>query len=881
MLPDSIVGCYAQYKEDTKVFTTWLGQAARACGYKLEAEKAPSMSPQAPGPSQRLKGKARKAAKEEEKQKATEKGYKDEVNIVKYAVTTEQLLLQADLVYNNKANIRIPSAIKDSLKRAINMRRRCSDWYEETNQNNERIKNGHRRFIEVLETVLEKLDANANQENIKGNRKTGAKPARADKASIELQNRFSQLTVDEIDNSFDLTATQVAISTTKQAKGQQPRSVDVFELEAEKELDNIFAIFCFLEYSHRIKDHVEQAWDDHRSGTISFVAASIITHAAMCGIRREEEDVCAIVFSKEPNDVGFIKMLQAMSPVLFKLEGPVSNEKFQPVNPDTLSAFGFLFTPFILLKAITTPNDPWPPHITPLSLLQLMEPETRDLPEIKNEIQQDQILSQLLVAMAEMDLIEKHLVELGNDTPSLGNSTQEDIFTSTMRPLWKGKMTVASIVASQIILDVLEINDYAPAFHEKLMDFHAYAHESLDFGRLEDGQILTARHIKWPQSSINLLLEIYEALLLIRCAGPEGPRENIPHEALTYENAHVMVKTLFECDCKKKGIELGSPEELSEKIRAQNLRFIEEAPEPNFAMLQNPLYLGALAFKLAIQYEEAGIIAANAHLSVFTCAHIYNALRQLCGMSLKWPVMEAVIEAQKRPIFANSIPTTVAAIMNRISLRRKDTEKAKFDCRPCSEAFRSLLADKDTPAKALYPIEEYIESVESKAQSDARATKRAPRTRKGPRNFTADRLLNSLQEHVPQMLDEMSIDYACLTKRCNRLILEIMRLHVADLEARGIPNALNLDRMSSENKKLSVKFLGLFLKDLRTIKDAGATSKRLGARSKREETSSQGSKATDEELYGSCLSGAHKVFKKFLAEEDIEFRVPLIMAGSP
>ncbi|KAI0137552.1 hypothetical protein F4776DRAFT_98583 [Hypoxylon sp. NC0597] len=62
---DCLVGYYAQYKEDTKVFTTWLGQAARACGYQVEAQKTTGTSSQAPGPSQRLKGKARKAAKKE------------------------------------------------------------------------------------------------------------------------------------------------------------------------------------------------------------------------------------------------------------------------------------------------------------------------------------------------------------------------------------------------------------------------------------------------------------------------------------------------------------------------------------------------------------------------------------------------------------------------------------------------------------------------------------------------------------------------------------------------------------------------------------------------------------------------------------------------
>ncbi|KAI0133331.1 hypothetical protein F4776DRAFT_671349 [Hypoxylon sp. NC0597] len=881
MLPDCLVGCYAQYKEDTKVFTTWLGQAARACGYQVDAQKTAGTSAQTPGPSQRLKGKARKAAKKEAEQKATEAGHIDEVNVVKYAVTTEQLLLQADLVYNNKANIPMPLAIKASLERSIKIRRRCSEWFERNGSNiAETTKDGHLNFIKVLETILEKLSSQVNQPKAEGNRKTSAKSARAGNADVELQNRFSQLTVDYIDDSFELTATQVAITTTKKAKGQQPRSVDVFELEAKKEHDKVFAIFCLFEDLFRIKNHVQQTWIHHQSGKINLVAASIITHAAICAIRREEEYIYARFFPQEPKDNGFLRILAAISPAA--ASGPAepgSSEGFEVVAPDKPDAFNFFPIHLTLLKFPLIPSREWPPLITPLSVSFLLKPHLRDLPGLKKGIQQDQILSQLLIAMMELDINKDRLPK--DSRPCLGAPTQEDIFTSTMRPVWKeGNVSVASVVASQIILDILEINDYAPEFHGKLMDFRAYVDESLNFERLEDSTLIAGR-LQWPRSSFELIPEIYETLGLIYQARPHGPRNYIPNEALTYENAHPIMLDSLEDDCEANGIELGSPEELSEKIRAQNLGFIEVASETNFVILQNPLYLGVLAFKLATLYEEAGIVAANAHLSVFTCAHVYNALRQLRGMSLKWPVMETVIEDQKRPIFADEIPTTLAAIINRLSLRRKDKKRAKFNCRPWSEAFRSLLADKDSPARALYLIEQYIKSIKSKTESIGEAAETAPETGEGPRKSTADRLLTDLKENVPLMLHEMSIDYVRLTKRCNRLIIEILRCCHADLEAHGLPGISNIDLLGPENKTLAVNFLGQFLETLRAANEVGNAGKPQGAHDKRKQTPSQEPEALNEYRYGPYLLAAHKVFEKFLAEEDIDFRVPSIMAGSP
>ena len=47
-LPAFLSSSYQQYKEDQKVFTTWLYQAAKACGYKSATDTAREAALRAP-----------------------------------------------------------------------------------------------------------------------------------------------------------------------------------------------------------------------------------------------------------------------------------------------------------------------------------------------------------------------------------------------------------------------------------------------------------------------------------------------------------------------------------------------------------------------------------------------------------------------------------------------------------------------------------------------------------------------------------------------------------------------------------------------------------------------------------------------------------------
>lgn len=175
---------YKQYKNDTSAFTTWLGRAAELCGYKQPAkpkklsESAPKPPPSAPtappapktasAPAPRLKGKARAAAKKAQAHVEPERTTQSDEHVPtvkEYAVTTQELLEQIDTVSKSKSKVSMPSGIKKVLERAIDARRRCSDWYESAKHDAAILDNGgHRHFISLLQDAFTKLSTGPTAE---------------------------------------------------------------------------------------------------------------------------------------------------------------------------------------------------------------------------------------------------------------------------------------------------------------------------------------------------------------------------------------------------------------------------------------------------------------------------------------------------------------------------------------------------------------------------------------------------------------------------------------------------------------------------------------------------------------------------------------------
>lgn len=260
MLPGVLAGSYNRYKEDTTVFTTWLTKAAIACGYRpsktVHQDETKPKKQENQGSSSRLKGRARKEAKAAAgASKSSPKAVEPSQAVIKYEVTTQELLKQANAIAaSKKVKTQIPERIVRVVQRAINARKRCAAWFQKTGAHDEDGSTArHLHFVDILEKALSALHPPGASDPAPLKAKdTLSTP---EEQSQEVVNRFSALDVEDLDESPGIAASDVIVANKKSVKG---RTIDVYELEGQSEIDHAFVIFCFFEDLHRLQDTLKE-----------------------------------------------------------------------------------------------------------------------------------------------------------------------------------------------------------------------------------------------------------------------------------------------------------------------------------------------------------------------------------------------------------------------------------------------------------------------------------------------------------------------------------------------------------------------------------------------------------------------------------------------
>lgn len=275
MLPDFLAGSYKRYKQDTALFTTWLANTAASCGYKPETTKRRHSEQPAPakpsaatsysdvskpantGPplpsTGRLKGRERKVAKDAAAKAKKANGDISESQsppTVKYAITTAELLRQAEAVTQSRARSRVqmPANLRAVVERAIRARQRCSEWFQKSEVHNKYADKQHTHFIEILKRSLKILEPCV--EEVERSAETHGKRAEPSfEGSISITNSFAALNVEDpldIDPS-EVSEVAAAVNVVQKTKPSKDGPViSAYELEDEDDLDEelAFIIFC-------------------------------------------------------------------------------------------------------------------------------------------------------------------------------------------------------------------------------------------------------------------------------------------------------------------------------------------------------------------------------------------------------------------------------------------------------------------------------------------------------------------------------------------------------------------------------------------------------------------------------------------------------------
>src|SRR5271170_4769661 len=473
MLPAFLTGSYKRYKEDTNVFTTWLSKAAIACGWNArdlqEANSAKSQSQSdAPSKEVRLKGRARKLAKEAGE--SSKKTANQTLPAKNYRVTGKIILQQAEIVAKSKNPlIPLPANVLRVLERAINARRRCSAWFRKTGVDNHYSDAGHLYFIDVLEKALGILKPNehgvdnsaqsASQLTIQPSEQKGkSKPS-----TFDLINSFEMLKVEYFTEGIDLDSADVDVSA--KAPTGRPPAPEIYELEDDSDGDLAFDVFCFFEDLHHIQAFLADTWEKYGDGELDLVTAAMTTNAALDLVRRAEEEIIAL----DPENFTKKNAYRAITSVIFYADSLATNEdhKARLESSDSLKVTEFdeavylstyrTLSKFAQIFSFHIEMD-YPVMAVPARFSYISRPELLDLPAVKKWEAEDQLLAQFVMDIHLNDILKNSMSDMISQSDGARAPPMEDELSNAITMLIKEQeVSVWVVFAARVFLDMQDI----------------------------------------------------------------------------------------------------------------------------------------------------------------------------------------------------------------------------------------------------------------------------------------------------------------------------------------------------------------------------------------------------------------------------------------
>ena len=165
MPPSLLANTYRRYKQDTDDIATWLATTANQFGFSTVTLKDNSKNP-TQQKSQRLKGKARKQAKQISSDDTLPKDTSpkdtspDDTSpkdtSPKYTISVKDFIAFAEFLAP-KPNVQVPAPVWETLERAIRLRQGHKDYHAQQQAADNQTGDGHAYFLGVLEKVRDLL----------------------------------------------------------------------------------------------------------------------------------------------------------------------------------------------------------------------------------------------------------------------------------------------------------------------------------------------------------------------------------------------------------------------------------------------------------------------------------------------------------------------------------------------------------------------------------------------------------------------------------------------------------------------------------------------------------------------------------------------------
>jgi hypothetical protein len=280
MIPQILTDTYHLYKQDTETIAVWLATTARKFGFSADLQGAkPTVLK-----SQRLKGKARKLAKEATAQSittglppvSTSSAPKRTISVKDFIMLAEYLAPKTDL--------KIPASVWESINRAIRLRQMHSgNHIQETKAAEVKSNERHFYFLGILERVREVLKPRLPASFAQFNDDSPVTSSQTNNTSL-FENMFAVLTVEEPSNEF-LNAPDAAPTVSSK------ESVDaVYEVEPfEDPLELYLGTAALLQDLSNIRRAIRQIWHLYAQHGTSLISAAVTTNIAIQLAQQIEE----------------------------------------------------------------------------------------------------------------------------------------------------------------------------------------------------------------------------------------------------------------------------------------------------------------------------------------------------------------------------------------------------------------------------------------------------------------------------------------------------------------------------------------------------------------------------------------------------------------
>jgi hypothetical protein len=278
-LPDFLFDTHKRYKADTNRVSQWLAETAQKCGFDLGPQPSTSRL------SGRLKGKARKAARLNPSPATTASS--------PHIVTVQGFTDTAEFIVQQTPPIRVPDTVLGLLRSAVNLRQRCSTWFQKQSNQEDlgESTDKHSHFIGILEDVLKILEPHSrsapSQDDI---HQSMEKLSLNAKSKLPAEHDHNPYDVWFIDEDASVAEISPALEPRPEAKRTKrvPSTVR-YEMEATDE-EFFFGVFCFFDDLNRLRDFLDALWVGYKEGTCDLISASVTTNCALELVQRHEKD---------------------------------------------------------------------------------------------------------------------------------------------------------------------------------------------------------------------------------------------------------------------------------------------------------------------------------------------------------------------------------------------------------------------------------------------------------------------------------------------------------------------------------------------------------------------------------------------------------------